>query len=748
MALRQGARCIDIEVWNGEKDTQTGELVPVVCKSSPCGAVTNKLRLDRVLETIHKNAFETSDYPIIISAGVFCDVANQKAMANLFKTILGKSFLTEPFNSEEKELPSPEVLKRKIILMAPIKGIACKDNMDENQDTFHLGKVWMRLAESGKEWEQKEMIWKKKENTIAFGYSPQAADAEISDKPYFVGHMTRKSITNFINTHPNKKTGSFLVRYTSSSCSTFTLTIYTGIKRNEDGVIEVLLTHKNGELFLDSELDRAKKFSSMDELVSYFTVNTISRQTKLIEPLSLKSSNIYKFNDWFYGDLDAATCSTFMECVKKKGAFLVRGVKTDSRIDFFIEFFDGQSHKTTMVHQDTSGNISIPNHKTTNFESVTQVVNHLRHCFHVNATKLTEPILLKAEALEDHEDEEGLIFKRGEQRTIRRGTQGKLIIQKELLKEEGDETTTDAAKLKILAMGQHYEDANSLNMEQSFDLKGATITEKKLSPAVVKALKLAHDTMIQVESSDGAFNITKTDDIDLLLNQLQIHAGLSRQSSVGELNTSNDPDQTKAHTCDQNLTRDLTDMVIYCKLRKESLTLEHIDFVQKSERVLSIMGEEYIETLKLPPSSFQYTTATNDQALQCEHYENIDAFNEYHRKYLSKVFPRQNNFNPIPMWEAGVQMVSQHRQESGIPQQVNPVQVNRAMFATNGRCGYVLKPDPSGTSCIITLKIIEGRHLYTVKPPQEEFLIPHIKVIRLRFDILTCSSSGVCLRRD
>lgn len=60
-------------------------------------------------------------------------------------------------------------------------------------------------------------------------------------------------------------------------------------------------------------------------------------------------------------------------------------------------------------------------------------------------------------------------------------------------------------------------------------------------------------------------------------------------------------------------------------------------------------------------------------------------------KHLTKVYPNglrllSSNYDPIPHWFGGAQMVSLNHQTN-----TNPMLLNRALFETNGSCGYVLK---------------------------------------------------------
>ena len=48
-----------------------------------------------------------------------------------------------------------------------------------------------------------------------------------------------------------------------------------------------------------------------------------------------------------------------------------------------------------------------------------------------------------------------------------------------------------------------------------------------------------------------------------------------------------------------------------------------------------------------------------------------------------------SNYDPIPMWLAGCQMVALNYQAHD-----KPLAYNRALFRANGQCGYILKPEP------------------------------------------------------
>lgn len=99
---------------------------------------------------------------------------------------------------------------------------------------------------------------------------------------------------------------------------------------------------------------------------------------------------------------------------------------------------------------------------------------------------------------------------------------------------------------------------------------------------------------------------------------------------------------------------------------------------------------------------------------------------KYHQNQISRVYPKgqrldSSNFNPVPFWNVGSQMIALNYQTPD-----KPMQLNQAKFRDNGACGYILKPkfmtndnyDPNEPatltdvcSKIITLRIIGARHL-------------------------------------
>lgn len=99
---------------------------------------------------------------------------------------------------------------------------------------------------------------------------------------------------------------------------------------------------------------------------------------------------------------------------------------------------------------------------------------------------------------------------------------------------------------------------------------------------------------------------------------------------------------------------------------------------------------------------------------------------KYHLNQISRVYPKgqrldSSNFNPLPFWNIGSQMIALNYQTPD-----KPMQLNQAKFRDNGACGFILKPrimrnetfDPNDPNTLsdtpkklITIRIIGARHL-------------------------------------
>uniref|UniRef100_A0A8C1PAD8 Phosphoinositide phospholipase C n=1 Tax=Cyprinus carpio TaxID=7962 RepID=A0A8C1PAD8_CYPCA len=154
---------------------------------------------------------------------------------------------------------------------------------------------------------------------------------------------------------------------------------------------------------------------------------------------------------------------------------------------------------------------------------------------------------------------------------------------------------------------------------------------------------------------DAAFNNNTTEDVD----------SVSEEDEAAEVKEAEQKPKDKI-----KLAKELSDLVIYCKSVHFS-TFEH-----------SRDNHSFYEM-----ASFKESKAMNLAE------NSATAFIHHNMDKLSRIYPAgsrtdSSNYNPVPLWNSGCQIVALNFQTP-----CKEMDLNQARFLPNGKCGYILKPE-------------------------------------------------------
>ena len=88
-ALKQGCRCVELDCWD---DYDNGEPEPKITHG---WTLCTNIKFKDVIETIKQYAFESSEYPLILSIENHCSLEQQDIMTDYMNSIFGDLLFSE-----------------------------------------------------------------------------------------------------------------------------------------------------------------------------------------------------------------------------------------------------------------------------------------------------------------------------------------------------------------------------------------------------------------------------------------------------------------------------------------------------------------------------------------------------------------------------------------------------------------------------------------------------------------------------
>jgi len=219
------------------------------------------------------------------------------------------------------------------------------------------------------------------------------------------------------------------------------------------------------------------------------------------------------------------------------------------------------------------------------------------------------------------------------------------------------------------------------------------------------------DAEVEVSENGQGFRLKTTSSpywTDLKCNSLEEATDWVNKIKEVVATASMKDTESKKKERNMKIAKELSSLVVYCKATM---------FSQDK------MSQGHFTEM----SSFSEIKADK---LMCGSNGDPEWFLKYHRTQISRIYPKaqrilSDNYNPMPMWNCGSQMVSLNYQTGD-----KPMQINQAKFMDNGGCGYLLRPEimfqdgysPSDsaapadhgsvTPLELSVRVIAARHLY------------------------------------